>query len=266
MAGHNFVVKNGLEVGPLKIFAGNGSIINSTGTTNIGTLTNLNVSGDAEISGNLTVQGNVTTLNTSTLNVEDLNITLANGAASSAAADGAGITIDGAGATFNYAHASTSWVSNKSILPSANLTGNIGSSTTWWNTFFGVSTQARYADLAENYRADSNYEPGTVLAFGGAYEVTVAGEETDRVAGVVSTNPAHLMNGALRGSDVVPLALQGRVPCKVVGNVRKGDMMVAAGFGYAKASSAPKIGTVIGKALENHDRDKGAIEIVVGRL
>jgi len=75
-----------------------------------------------------------------------------------------------------------------------------------------------------------------------------------------------LMNGALQGSDVVPLALQGRVPCKVVGNVRKGDMMVAAGFGYAKASSAPKIGTVIGKALENHDRDKGAIEIVVGRL
>jgi len=266
MANSNFIVHNGLQVGPLTIFAGNGSIHNSTGTTNIGTLTNLNVSGDAEISGNLTVQGNVTTLNTSTLNVEDLNITLANGAASSAAADGAGITIAGANATFNYAHASTSWVSNRSILPSANLTGNIGSSTTWWNTFFGVSTQARYADLAENYQADLNYESGTVLAFGGPKEVTIAGEETTKVAGVVSTNPAHLMNGALRGSDVIPLALQGRVPCKVIGPISKGDMMVAAGYGYAKASSAPKLGTVIGKALEDFTRDKGVIEIVVGRL
>lgn len=159
-------------------------------------------------------------------------------------------------------------VATGNIIPSANVTStnNIGSDTAWWNNFYGVATQARYADLAENYQADLNYEPGTVLAFGGSKEVTIAGEETTRVAGVVSTNPAHLMNGALKGSDVVPLALQGRVPCKVVGPIRKGDMMVAAGHGYAKSSSAPKLGSVIGKALENFDKDKGTIEIVVGRL
>ena len=91
-------------------------------------------------------------------------------------------------------------------------------------------------------------------------------ENSARVAGVVSTNPAHLMNGGLRGSNVVPLALQGRVPCKVVGTVRKGDMMVSAGYGYAKASSSPSIGTVIGKSLANFDGDKGVIEVVVGRV
>lgn len=152
------------------------------------------------------------------------------------------------------------------IVPTSNTTQNLGTTTSWWGTFYGVSTQARYADLAENYLADLNYEPGTVLAFGGAKEVTIAGEETARVAGIVSTNPAHLMNGALKGSDVVALALQGRVPCRVIGPIRKGDMMVSAGYGYAKSSSAPKLGSVIGKALEDFDRDKGVIEIVVGRL
>ena len=164
--------------------------------------------------------------------------------------------------------AGTAIVATGNIVPSANVTStnNIGSDTAWWNNFYGVATQARYADLAENYLADLNYEPGTVLAFGGPKEVTIAGEETTRVAGVVSTNPAHLMNGALKGSDVVPLALQGRVPCKVIGPIRKGDMMVAAGHGYAKASITPKLGSIIGKALEDFDRDKGVIEIVVGRL
>ncbi len=159
-------------------------------------------------------------------------------------------------------------VATGNIIPSGNVvsTNNIGSDTAWWNNFYGVATQARYADLAENYQADLNYEPGTVLAFGGSKEVTIAGEETTRVAGVVSTNPAHLMNGALKGSDVVPLALQGRVPCKIIGPIRKGDMMVAAGHGYAKASATPKLGSIIGKALEDFDRDKGVIEIVVGRL
>jgi hypothetical protein len=70
----------------------------------------------------------------------------------------------------------------------------------------------------------------------------------------------------LRGSNVVALALAGRVPCKVIGPVYKGDMMVSAGYGYAKSSSAPTIGSVIGKALENFEGDKGVIEVVVGRV
>ena len=153
------------------------------------------------------------------------------------------------------------------VIPGANLTYNLGSTTAWWNVIYGKATQATYADLAENYQADSLYSAGTVLEFGGEFEVTACMDENStRVAGVVSTNPAHLMNGGLRGSNVVPLALQGRVPCMVVGPVRKGDMMVSAGYGYAKASSSPSIGTVIGKSLANFDGDKGVIEVVVGRV
>ena len=67
------------------------------------------------------------------------------------------------------------------------------------------------ADVAENYLGDRYYIPGTVLMYGGAAEVTIADADTTRVAGVVSTNPAHLMNGALQGPNVTPLALMGRV-------------------------------------------------------
>jgi hypothetical protein len=153
------------------------------------------------------------------------------------------------------------------IVPNANLTINIGSVSSWFNTFFGVSTQAKYADLAENYQADKAYSPGTVLMFGGTYEVTLADVGTTAVAGVVSTNPAHLMNGQLSGSNVVPLALTGRVPCMIIGPVKKGDMMVSAGFGYARTGPNPSVGQVIGKALEDYPMaSKGVIEVVVGRV
>jgi hypothetical protein len=153
------------------------------------------------------------------------------------------------------------------ITPSANLTYNLGSTSSWWGTLYGVSTQAKYADLAENYQADKAYAPGTVLMFGGEQEVTIADADTRAVAGVVSTNPAHLMNGSLTGQNVVPLALQGRVPCMVIGPVKKGDMLVSAGFGYAKASENPQLGQVIGKAIYDFPgSSKAVIEIVVGRL
>ena len=153
------------------------------------------------------------------------------------------------------------------IVPNANLTINVGSVSAWFNTFFGVSTQARYADLAENYQADRAYNPGTVLMFGGTQEVTVADAGTPAVAGVVSTNPAHLMNGQLSGANVVALALTGRVPCMVIGPVKKGDMMISAGFGYARSSANPAIGQVIGKALQDFPLEsKGVIEVVVGRV
>jgi hypothetical protein len=133
-------------------------------------------------------------------------------------------------------------------------------------TFEGKATSANYADLAENYQADFAYEPGTVLEFGGTHEVTIAQDETRKVAGVVSTNPAHLMNTQLQGENVVALALQGRVPCKVRGKISKGDLMTSAGDGYARPTHDPKIGTIIGKALEDFDGVEGVIEVVVGRL
>ena len=122
------------------------------------------------------------------------------------------------------------------------------------------------ADLAENYRADKFYNPGTVLMFGGSDEVTLADAETTALAGVVSSDPAHLMNGALVGTTVVPVALVGRVPCNIIGPVKKGDMMISAGFGFAKVTTNPQMGQVIGKALADFPLPaKGIIEIAVQR-
>jgi len=139
-----------------------------------------------------------------------------------------------------------------------NLTGN-------WVLTAGSRLQATYADLAEYYEADRQYEPGTVLEFGGDKEVTLAEDGTSRVAGVVSTDPAYAMNANCQGIATA-IALQGRVPTKVRGLIHKGDMMVSGGNGFARPSSAPQMGTVIGKALENFDGIEGVIEIAVGRL
>ena len=130
-----------------------------------------------------------------------------------------------------------------------------------------TATSARYADLAERYTADSAYDPGTVLIFDGALEVTVSNQDASpKVAGVVSTDPAYLMNSDLQGTLTVALALTGRVPTKVVGPVHKGDMMVSTADGRARAESNPTMGTVIGKALEDFSGTEGTIEVVVGRL
>ena len=160
-----------------------------------------------------------------------------------------------------------SGLTSGTILPSGNLTVNLGSTTAWWNVLYGKATQAQYADLAENYQGDRQYTPGTVLMFGGSAEVTLADADTTAVAGVVSTNPAHLMNGGLTGANVVPLALQGRVPCQVIGPVAKGDLMVSAGFGFAKTNNLAAVGQVIGKALQDVTfAGKAVIEVVVGRF
>jgi len=316
MANGNFIVHNGLSVGPLTIDATTGSITTTgviagssgtvlndkiyNSTSNVHVTSNAifaNISGTnaitvnstgVTIQGSLTVNGTTTTINSTTIDVDDLNITLAKGTATAAAANGAGITIEGANATILYTSATDSINFNKQVIgqfttsnlvatggsvtgigtltPSGNASVNLGSASNWWATFYGVATQAKYADLAENYQADNQYEPGTVLEFGGDQEVTIAVDGTRRVAGVVSTNPAHLMNGGLSGKNVVALALTGRVPCKVIGPVKKGDLMVSAGFGYAKANNDPVTGQVIGKALADFSGAKGVIEVVVGRF
>ena len=131
--------------------------------------------------------------------------------------------------------------------------------------FHGISTKAQYADLAENYLADDNYEPGTVMVFGGQEEITVSTKALDaKVAGVVSTNPAYLMNDSIDGT---PIALRGRVPCKVKGPVCKGDLLVtSAEKGVAEVPNGPAIPAycVLGKALEDIQDDSiRLIEVVV---
>ncbi len=159
------------------------------------------------------------------------------------------------------------------VMPSANAASSLGTSASRWNFIYGVngnvlSVNANYADLAENYTSDSDYSPGTVLVFGGEAEVTQSHSSHDtRIAGVVSTNPAYLMNGAESG---IAVALQGRVPCRVLGPVSKGDRVVSshiAGVAQALDPAQYQTGCIIGKALQAIDStDISTIEVVVGRL
>jgi hypothetical protein len=140
-----------------------------------------------------------------------------------------------------------------------NITGN-------WTLTSGSRFHATYADLAEYYTADQNYEPGTVLEFGGTDEVQVCNSYMSTlVAGIVTTDPAYVMNSGIVCEFPVAIALQGRVPVKVLGPISRGDMLVSAENGYAKSCKSPMIGTVLGKALTDFDGDTGTIEIMVGR-
>jgi hypothetical protein len=152
-----------------------------------------------------------------------------------------------------------------------NAVGNIGSSGTYFNRLFAQATTALYADLAEMYTTDAEYKPGTVMIFGGNQEVTISTTTHDyRVAGVVSTNPAHVMNSGLQGEFTVAVALTGRVPVSVIGNISAGDRVVTsnrAGVAEALDMTRYQPGVIIGKALQSHTGDQvGVIEVVVGRL
>jgi hypothetical protein len=151
-----------------------------------------------------------------------------------------------------------------------NGVGNIGNSTGYFNTVFAKATSAQYADLAEMYVADAEYAPGTVVEFGGDKEITITTQShSTSVAGIISTNPSYLMNSTQTGEHVLPVALTGRVPCRVQGPVKKGDVLVA--------SSTPGVaqrigmnwqpGCVIGKAMQVIDiAGIQTIEVAVGRL
>jgi hypothetical protein len=151
--------------------------------------------------------------------------------------------------------------------------GNIGQSSNKFNyvhaTYFnGTSIQAQYADLAERFAADVPMVPGTVVELGGIKEITAAVQElSETVFGVISTKAAFLMNGSA-GSDEThpPVAVNGRVPVRVIGQVKKGDRLVSAGAGLARAASRNEITAfnVIGRALEDKTTDvEGTVEAIV---
>ena len=367
MANSNFIVHNGLTVGPLTIFAGNGDIISTGNVTTTGTTTtfiNEIVTGTEAIYGVLTANSGVASSSTTTgaliitggagvsgnINAGNVGATGLTGTlrtASQTAITGVGTLTAGAigsgftaipssalvsstisgvalggtlatltigtglsGTSYNGSGAvtiATSAIPNTSLTNSTisgvalggtlatltigtYLTGTsyngstgitIATNATNINTvstivardasgnfaagtITALATTANYADLAENYVGDAAIEPGTVVCFGGANEVTTCDADAcSSVAGVVSTNPAYLMNSELAAEFVVAVAFTGRVPCKVTGTVAKGDLMVAAGNGRARAEANPKVGTVIGKALANSEGD-AVIEVVVG--
>jgi len=208
------------------LVSGNGNI-----TGNLGVAANANIGGNLGVVANANIGGNLGVTNNANI--------------------GGNLTVTG--------NLITTKITTGSSSTAGTITGN-------WTLTAGSRLEATYADLAEYYVADFDYDPGTVLEFGGEFEVTIAENGTQRVAGVVSTEPAYVMNSLCEGEHIVALALQGRVPTKVRGNIKKGDMLVSGGEGYAKPSPTPIIGTVIGKALENFNGTEGLIEVAVGRL
>ena len=130
----------------------------------------------------------------------------------------------------------------------------------------GSRLNATYADLAEYYAGSEQIEPGTVVEFGGEHEVQICNSYMSTlVAGIVTTDPAYLMNSEMDCLYPVAVALQGRVPSKVIGPIKRGDMMVSTNNGYAISCASPTMGTVLGKALKDFDGTTGIIEIMVGR-
>ena len=149
----------------------------------------------------------------------------------------------------------------------SNGVGNIGSATSYFDGIFVNTYTGTHADLAENYQSDQPYTPGTVVVFGGTKEITISGLSHDtRVAGVVSSNPAFIMNGKSPGLLV---ALSGRVPTFVMGPVSKGDRLVNTTSGVAGRidPAVAQIGCILGKSLEDHP-DAGQvrlIEVAIGK-
>ena len=134
--------------------------------------------------------------------------------------------------------------------------------------FQGIATEALYADLAERYEADKEYEPGTVVIFGGEAEVTTTSVYADtRVAGVVSTNPAFKMNSGAGFSETHPyIALKGKVPCKITGPAKKGDLIMTSklpGYGTAVKYGPIKPYTAFARANEDFDGSIGVINVSI---
>jgi hypothetical protein len=232
--------------------------------TSVGTLTSLTVSGIITGNGSALTSLNGSNITTGTIaaaRVATLNQNTTGSAATVTTAAQPNIT--SVGTLTSLAISGTNTLTVRTISTGANTT--TGTITGNWTLTDGSRLQSTYADLAEYYEADSEYEPGTVLMFGGDKEVTLAEDGTSKVAGVVSTNPAYVMNSMCPGL-LAAVALQGRVPCKVRGKISKGDMLISGGHGFARPNQFPTIGTVIGKALQDFDGYEGVIEVAVGRL
>ena len=160
-------------------------------------------------------------------------------------------------------------VSVKSIAKTGtNAVGNIGSSSNYFNQVFATATTALYADVAERFHADEVLAPGTVVELGGTKEITRATSDlSENVFGVISTKPAYTMNGGAGEDDTHPkVAMTGRVPVNVIGYIKKGDRLVSAGNGLARAAKPGEITAfnVIGRALiDKPTPEQGTIEAIV---
>jgi hypothetical protein len=271
-------IVNGTSNVSIPASGGNINTVVAGNTTLVVTGTGANITGTANISGNANV-GNIGATNGVFTNVSgnganlssitggNVTGTVANAtyAVSAGSATTAGTVTTNAQSNITSVGILTGLTLTNAAIISVGSNTNVGTFTGNFSLSAGSRLNATYADLAEYYEADKPYEAGTVLEFGGEKEVTIAEDGTTRVAGVVSTDPAYVMNSSCVGEHIVALALQGRVPCKVRGTIRKGDMLVSGGNGFARPSQLPVMGMVIGKSLENFEGE-GIIEVAVGRL
>lgn len=189
---------------------------------------------------------------------------LANGNSNVTIGAGASITISVTGT------ANVLTVNTANLLPTGNGTVNLGSTSNRFGNLWGLSSSAQYADLAELFLADDKYPIGTVLMIGGNAEVTAATNDSRAIVGTVSERPGFLMNDGLEGDNVIPVAYIGRVPCRVEGEIKKGDLLIVSNnAGVACSTSITNsdlLGKFVGKSLEDSDGTKELIEILVGRL
>jgi cytoskeletal protein CcmA (bactofilin family) len=233
------VIKGTVEGNATSTVTGGNATFSSQVEAPTGNFTTTVQSPSANITNVFVTTGNITTVNSTTGNITTVNSTTVN-------------------ATTVQATTMTTGGS-----------GTAGTITGTWTLSSGSKLQSTYADLAEYYTSELDVLPGTVVEFGGTEEVQMCDtRNSTRVAGIVSTDPAYVMNEKTgQTKPRILVALIGRVPCKVYGTCSKGDMMVAAGGGYAMANNNPAIGSVIGKALEDKTTTGiGTIEVVVGRL
>jgi hypothetical protein len=182
------------------------------------------------------------------------------------------VTIGGVANVAVIDNTSTIYVTTANVASIAksgtNAVGNIGSASNFFNRVFATATTALYADVAERFAADETLEPGTVVELGGAKEITKSQQElSENVFGVISTRAAYLMNGGAGDDDThPPVAMTGRVPVRVVGYVRKGDRLVSAGNGLARAATREEITAfnVVGRSLvDKPTPEESTIEAIV---
>jgi hypothetical protein len=283
----NVVASSLTSVGTLTGLTTSGTVIAATvtaatignaGASLVGTLSAVNVSGTVAyanvaaykvvtpLSNNQTYYlgfANVTSGNssfnaTTTVNVNPSTGTVSATAVSATALSGTLSTV--AQPNITSVGTLTGLTVSGNILPSANASINLGSTTAWWSTIYGKAVQAQYADLAEKYLADQPYPVGTVVAVGGDQEVTAC-SSGDLAIGVVSANPAYMMNSELAGGTYI--ALKGRVPVSVIGSVRKGQRLIASSNGCAVVGTTQS-NTVFAVALEtNTDSGVKLVEAVI---
>jgi len=233
--------------------------ITSTGALNINNTGLATVSGALAVSGDLTVNGTTTTNNSVNLTVDDNIIELNSGISTSN--NDAGIIIErgstGDNACILWDESADKFTMGTTTATAGDKSGGITVAvSTLVANLEGTATAAQYSDVAERFASDTAYTPGTVVALGGAQEITQVNEEaSDEVFGVVSSvqQAAFKMNGGAGNDDTHPyIAMTGRVDVKVIGSVNKGDRLISASVpGYARAATKAECTAfnVIGRAL-----------------